>query len=76
MLVADQTTPYRLLTEVIYSCGQAGYAQLPSAGPESQGRLAAAPREARDVQVATGHVSAYASRPLRGSRLYFAGGLV
>ena len=26
MLVADQTTPYRLLTEMIYSCGQAGYA--------------------------------------------------
>jgi len=26
MLVADQTTPYRLLTEVLYSCGQAGYA--------------------------------------------------
>src|SRR4029079_6407237 len=26
MLVADQTTPYRLLTEVIYSCGQAEYA--------------------------------------------------
>ena len=26
MLVSDQTTPYRLLTEVIYSCGQAGYA--------------------------------------------------
>ena len=26
MLVADQTTPYRLLSEVIYSCGQAGYA--------------------------------------------------
>jgi len=26
MLVADQTTPYRMLTEVIYSCGQAGYA--------------------------------------------------
>jgi biopolymer transport protein ExbD len=26
MLVADQTTPYRLLTEIIYSCGQAGYA--------------------------------------------------
>jgi biopolymer transport protein ExbD len=26
MLVADHTTPYRLLTEVIYSCGQAGYA--------------------------------------------------
>ena len=26
MLIADQTTPYRLLTEVIYSCGQAGYA--------------------------------------------------
>jgi len=25
MLVADQTTPYRLLTEIIYSCGQAGY---------------------------------------------------
>jgi len=25
MLVADQTTPYRLLTEVIYSCGQAGF---------------------------------------------------
>jgi len=25
MLVADQTTPYRLLTEVLYSCGQAGY---------------------------------------------------
>jgi biopolymer transport protein ExbD len=26
MIIADQTTPYRLLTEVIYSCGQAGYA--------------------------------------------------
>jgi biopolymer transport protein ExbD len=26
MIVADQSTPYRLLTEVIYSCGQAGYA--------------------------------------------------
>jgi len=26
MIVADQTTPYRMLTEVIYSCGQAGYA--------------------------------------------------
>jgi biopolymer transport protein ExbD len=26
MIVADQTTPYRLLTEIIYSCGQAGYA--------------------------------------------------
>jgi biopolymer transport protein ExbD len=26
MVVADQTTPYRLLTEVLYSCGQAGYA--------------------------------------------------
>ena len=26
MVVADQTTPYRMLTEVIYSCGQAGYA--------------------------------------------------
>jgi biopolymer transport protein ExbD len=26
MLVADQTIPYRLLTEVLYSCGQAGYA--------------------------------------------------
>jgi len=26
MMVADQTTPYRLLTEVLYSCGQAGYA--------------------------------------------------
>jgi biopolymer transport protein ExbD len=26
MMVADQTTPYRLLTEIIYSCGQAGYA--------------------------------------------------
>jgi biopolymer transport protein ExbD len=25
MLVADSTTPYRLLTEVIYSCGQAEY---------------------------------------------------
>jgi biopolymer transport protein ExbD len=25
MIVADQTTPYRLLTEVLYSCGQAGY---------------------------------------------------
>jgi biopolymer transport protein ExbD len=25
MIVADQTTPYRLLTEIIYSCGQAGY---------------------------------------------------
>lgn len=26
MLIADQTTPYRLLTEVLYSSGQAGYA--------------------------------------------------
>ena len=26
MLIADQTIPYRLLTEIIYSCGQAGYA--------------------------------------------------
>lgn len=26
MVVADKTTPYRLLTEIIYSCGQAGYA--------------------------------------------------
>ena len=26
MIIADQTTPYRLLTEIIYSCGQAGYA--------------------------------------------------
>jgi len=26
MLVADQTTPYRLLTEIIYTAGQAGYA--------------------------------------------------
>jgi hypothetical protein len=26
MLVADQSIPYRLLTEVLYSCGQAGYA--------------------------------------------------
>ena len=26
MIVADKTTPYRLLTEVLYSCGQAGYA--------------------------------------------------
>lgn len=26
MVVADQTTNYRLLTEVLYSCGQAGYA--------------------------------------------------
>jgi len=26
MIVADQTTPYRLLTEIFYSCGQAGYA--------------------------------------------------
>jgi len=25
MLIADQTTPYRLLTEVLYSSGQAGY---------------------------------------------------
>ena len=25
MIVADETTPYRLLTEVLYSCGQAGY---------------------------------------------------
>ena len=38
MLVADQTTPYRLLTEVIYSCGQAGYANyrlLVSARPRA-----------------------------------------
>jgi biopolymer transport protein ExbD len=34
MLVADQTTPYRLLTEVLYSCGQAGYAlDSPLPGP-------------------------------------------
>jgi biopolymer transport protein ExbD len=26
MIIADQTTPYRLLTEIFYSCGQAGYA--------------------------------------------------
>ncbi len=26
MIVADQSTPYRLLTEILYSCGQAGYA--------------------------------------------------
>jgi biopolymer transport protein ExbD len=26
MVVADRSTPYRLLTEVLYSCGQAGYA--------------------------------------------------
>jgi biopolymer transport protein ExbD len=26
MIVADASTPYRLLTEVLYSCGQAGYA--------------------------------------------------
>ena len=26
MVVADKNTPYRLLTEVLYSCGQAGYA--------------------------------------------------
>jgi biopolymer transport protein ExbD len=26
MIIADQATPYRLLTEVLYSCGQAGYA--------------------------------------------------
>jgi biopolymer transport protein ExbD len=25
LVVADRTTPYRLLTEVLYSCGQAGY---------------------------------------------------
>ena len=25
-VVADKSTPYRLLTEVLYSCGQAGYA--------------------------------------------------
>jgi hypothetical protein len=25
MVVADQTTPYRLIMEVLYSCGQAGY---------------------------------------------------
>jgi biopolymer transport protein ExbD len=26
MIVADKNTPYRLLTEILYSCGQAGYA--------------------------------------------------
>jgi biopolymer transport protein ExbD len=26
LVVADRNTPYRLLTEVLYSCGQAGYA--------------------------------------------------
>jgi biopolymer transport protein ExbD len=25
MVVADRNTPYRLLTEILYSCGQAGY---------------------------------------------------
>jgi biopolymer transport protein ExbD len=25
-VIADRNTPYRLLTEVLYSCGQAGYA--------------------------------------------------
>jgi biopolymer transport protein ExbD len=25
-IIADKTTPYRLLTEVLYSCGQAEYA--------------------------------------------------
>lgn len=25
MVVADQNTPYRLITEILYSCGQAGY---------------------------------------------------
>jgi biopolymer transport protein ExbD len=25
MIVADQTTPYRLIMEVLYSCGQSGY---------------------------------------------------
>ena len=25
LVIADQTTPYRLLTEIFYSCGQAGY---------------------------------------------------
>jgi biopolymer transport protein ExbD len=25
MIVADRNTPYRLLTEILYSCGQAGY---------------------------------------------------
>jgi biopolymer transport protein ExbD len=26
MIIADRNTPYRLLTEILYSCGQAGYA--------------------------------------------------
>ena len=39
MLVADQTTPYRMLTEVIYSCGQAGYANYRLLVLEGQGRL-------------------------------------
>jgi biopolymer transport protein ExbD len=26
MIIADRSTPYRLLTEILYSCGQAGYA--------------------------------------------------
>jgi biopolymer transport protein ExbD len=26
LVIADKTTPYRLLTEILYSCGQAGYA--------------------------------------------------
>jgi len=26
MIIADRGTPYRLLTEILYSCGQAGYA--------------------------------------------------
>lgn len=26
MIIADKNTPYRLLTEILYSCGQAGYA--------------------------------------------------
>ena len=43
MLVADQTTPYRMLTEVIYSLRPGGVRELPPAGSQSQGRLRVRP---------------------------------
>ena len=45
MIVADQTTPYRLLNEIIYSCGQAGYAnyRLLVLKAKGESRLGASP---------------------------------
>jgi biopolymer transport protein ExbD len=49
MIIADQTTPYRLLTEIIYSCGQAGYANYRLLVLKSQRRLRQRPTLLRAV---------------------------